>query len=25
MFDYSAHPELLKGRVILVTGAARGI
>ncbi|EPN16746.1 putative oxoacyl-(acyl carrier protein) reductase, partial [Pseudomonas syringae pv. actinidiae ICMP 19070] len=22
MFDYSAHPELLKGRVILVTGAA---
>lgn len=21
MFDYSAHPELLKGRVILVTGA----
>lgn len=25
MFDYSAHPELLKGRIILVTGAARGI
>lgn len=25
MFDYSAHPELLKGRVILVTGTARGI
>ncbi|WP_024679900.1 YciK family oxidoreductase [Pseudomonas syringae] len=25
MFDYYAHPELLKGRVILVTGAARGI
>lgn len=25
MFDYSVHPELLKGRVILVTGAARGI
>ena len=25
MFDYSAPPELLKGRVILVTGAGRGI
>ena len=25
MFDYSARPELLKGRVILVTGAGRGI
>ena len=25
MFDYSAHPELLKDRVILVTGAGRGI
>jgi NAD(P)-dependent dehydrogenase (short-subunit alcohol dehydrogenase family) len=25
MFNYSAHPELLKGRVILVTGAGRGI
>ncbi|RMR34197.1 Oxidoreductase, short chain dehydrogenase/reductase family [Pseudomonas syringae pv. coriandricola] len=25
MFDYSAPPELLRGRVILVTGAARGI
>ncbi|MFH7439508.1 SDR family NAD(P)-dependent oxidoreductase, partial [Pseudomonas syringae pv. tagetis] len=25
MFDYSAPPELLKGRIILVTGAARGI
>ncbi|MFI8481183.1 YciK family oxidoreductase [Pseudomonas sp. NPDC078700] len=25
MFDYTAHPELLKGRVILVTGAGRGI
>ncbi len=25
MFDYSARPDLLKGRVILVTGAGRGI
>lgn len=25
MFDYTAHPDLLKGRVILVTGAGRGI
>jgi NAD(P)-dependent dehydrogenase (short-subunit alcohol dehydrogenase family) len=25
MFDYSARPELLKDRVILVTGAGRGI
>ena len=25
MFDYSAPPELLKGRTILVTGAGRGI
>ena len=25
MFDYSARPELLKGRVIMVTGAGRGI
>jgi NAD(P)-dependent dehydrogenase (short-subunit alcohol dehydrogenase family) len=25
MFDYTARPELLKGRVILVTGAGRGI
>ncbi|BAP41055.1 YciK family oxidoreductase [Pseudomonas sp. 21LCFQ02] len=25
MFDYCARPELLKGRVILVTGAGRGI
>jgi len=25
MFEYSARPELLKGRVILVTGAGRGI
>ncbi|XQE68466.1 YciK family oxidoreductase [Pseudomonas sp. P3C3] len=25
MFDYQAHPDLLKGRVILVTGAGRGI
>ncbi|WP_296255308.1 MULTISPECIES: YciK family oxidoreductase [unclassified Pseudomonas] len=25
MFNYSAHPELLKDRVILVTGAGRGI
>lgn len=25
MFDYSAPPELLKGRVIMVTGAGRGI
>ena len=25
MFDYVARPDLLKGRVILVTGAGRGI
>ena len=25
MFDYTARPDLLKGRVILVTGAGRGI
>ncbi|MDU9390819.1 YciK family oxidoreductase [Pseudomonas japonica] len=25
MFDYSARPDLLKGRVIMVTGAGRGI
>src|SRR5690606_11389498 len=25
MFDYSARPDLLKGRVILVTGSGRGI
>ena len=25
MFDYSARPNLLEGRVILVTGAGRGI
>ncbi|AMR67653.1 YciK family oxidoreductase [Aquipseudomonas alcaligenes] len=25
MFDYSARPDLLKGRVILITGAGRGI
>ena len=25
MFDYSARPDLLEGRVILVTGAGRGI
>jgi NAD(P)-dependent dehydrogenase (short-subunit alcohol dehydrogenase family) len=25
MFDYAARPDLLKGRVILVTGAGRGI
>ncbi len=25
MFDYTARPELLKGRVIMVTGAGRGI
>ena len=25
MFDYSARPDLLKDRVILVTGAGRGI
>ncbi len=25
MFDYSARPDLLKGRVILVTGAGRGV
>jgi NAD(P)-dependent dehydrogenase (short-subunit alcohol dehydrogenase family) len=25
MFDYTARPELLKGRVILITGAGRGI
>lgn len=25
MFDYQARPDLLKGRVILVTGAGRGI
>ncbi|GAB6389897.1 YciK family oxidoreductase [Stutzerimonas marianensis] len=25
MFDYSARPDLLKGRIILVTGAGRGI
>ena len=25
MFDYSARPDLLQGRVILVTGAGRGI
>ena len=25
MFDYTARPDLLKDRVILVTGAGRGI
>ncbi|WP_287815750.1 SDR family NAD(P)-dependent oxidoreductase, partial [Pseudomonas sp.] len=25
MFDYTAPPDLLDGRVILVTGAGRGI
>lgn len=25
MFEYTARPDLLKGRVILVTGAGRGI
>ncbi|MCI3944590.1 YciK family oxidoreductase [Pseudomonas syringae] len=25
MFDYSARPDLLKGRIVLVTGAGRGI
>ena len=25
MFEYSARPDLLKGRIILVTGAGRGI
>ena len=25
MFEYTARPDLLKGRIILVTGAGRGI
>jgi NAD(P)-dependent dehydrogenase (short-subunit alcohol dehydrogenase family) len=25
MFDYTARPDLLQGRIILVTGAGRGI
>ncbi|HAQ73952.1 MAG TPA: YciK family oxidoreductase, partial [Pseudomonas sp.] len=25
MFDYSARPDLLKDRIIMVTGAGRGI